>query len=233
MEEELKFNEQGLIPAVLQDVNTGEVLMVAYMNRESLQKTRETGKACFWSRSRQELWLKGETSGNYQNVKEIRVDCDQDTLLVLVEPGGPACHTGKKTCFYRDIEGEEVEINGDKSFTAPRQVAGQEQVTDPEGDKDNIPDYSFLFSLYRLIQDRKENLPAGSYTTSLFKDGKEEIVKKVGEEGTEVVIAGMNEDRGEIIYETADFFYHLFVLLVYSGISIEDIVKELKERHGE
>ena len=216
MEQELKFDEKGLIPAVLQDNNTGEVLMVAYMNQESLQKTLETGKACFWSRSRQELWLKGETSGNYQYVKEIRMDCDKDTLLVLVEPEGPACHTGKKTCFYRDIEGNEIKGN----------IEG-------EGLENNnqTPDYSFLFSLYRLIKERKENLPAGSYTTSLFKKGKEEIVKKVGEEATEVVIAGMNEDREEIIYETADFFYHLFVLLVYSDITLEDIVSELEERH--
>ena len=220
MEHELKFDEKGLIPAVLQDNNTGKVLMVAYMNQESLQKTLETGKACFWSRSRQELWLKGETSGNFQHVKEIRVDCDKDTLLVLVEPEGPACHTGKKTCFYRDIEGNEIEGNID-----------QEELENKDEQNRQTPDYRFLFSLYRLIKDRKENLPAGSYTTSLFEKGKEEIVKKVGEESTEVVIAGMNEDKEEIIYETADFFYHLFVLLVYSDITIKDIVNELEKRH--
>ncbi|MFW5999353.1 MAG: bifunctional phosphoribosyl-AMP cyclohydrolase/phosphoribosyl-ATP diphosphatase HisIE [Halanaerobiaceae bacterium] len=230
MEEELKFNEQGLIPAVLQDVNTGEVLMVAYMNRESLQKTRETGKACFWSRSRQELWLKGETSGNYQYVKEIRVDCDQDTLLVLVEPEGPACHTGKKTCFYRDIEGEEVGFGEGGKFLWTDE--GDTNFAE-SGKTNKLPDYSFLFSLYRLIQDRRENMPSGSYTTSLFEKGKDEIAKKVGEEAVEVVIAGMNEDRNELVYETADLFYHLFLLLVLAEVTIKDIVEELEGRHGE
>ncbi|MFW6006765.1 MAG: bifunctional phosphoribosyl-AMP cyclohydrolase/phosphoribosyl-ATP diphosphatase HisIE [Bacillota bacterium] len=207
IEDKLTFNDKGLIPAVLQDVNTREVLMLAYMNKESLKKTIETGKACFWSRSRQELWLKGDTSGNYQLVKDIHIDCDQDTLLVMVEPEGPACHTGRKSCFYRDITGEEI---------------NQENF---------LEKILFLKTLYEVIQDRRKNLPEDSYTTYLFNKGIDKIAKKVGEEAAEVIIAGKNEDKEEIIYESSDLIYHLLVVLVLNEVSLEEICTELKSRH--
>jgi len=204
----LTFNEKGLIPAVLQDINTGEVLMVAYMNQESLQKTLETGKACFWSRSREKLWLKGETSGNYQQVKEIRMDCDEDTLLVMVEPKGPACHTGNKSCFYRDLAGHKIKKD---IFLKP---------------------LLFLRTLYEVIQARRENLPEDSYTAYLFNKGFDKIGKKIGEEAAEVIIAGKNEDKEEIIYESADLIYHLLVVLVFYDISLPELMEELESRHG-
>lgn len=207
--EKVNFNEKGLIPAVLQDVDTNEVLMVAYMNEESLNRTLEEGKACFWSRSRQELWLKGETSGNYQRVKEIRIDCDNDTLLIKVKPAGPACHTGNKSCFYRDIKGEEVKREKE----------------------DFLGKIFFLKVLSNIIKSRKENSPSESYTGYLFREGIDKIGKKVGEEATEVVIAGKNEDKEEIIYESADLIYHLLVLLVLNNVSFGDIMEELEERH--
>ena len=211
IKDQLKFNEKGLIPAILQDKDTGKVLMMAYMNEESLQKTLKTGKACFWSRSRQELWLKGETSGNYQEVKEIRMDCDQDTLLLQVKPEGPACHTGSQTCFYRKLNGEDIkDIDKDKFM---KKVL-------------------FLKNLYEIIQDRKEKLTEDSYTTYLFNKGFDKIGKKIGEEAAEVIIAGKNENKEEIIYESADLIYHLLVVLVLYDISVPEIMKELESRHG-
>ena len=204
----LTFNDKGLIPAILQDVDTKEILMLAYMNEESLEKTFATGKACFWSRSREELWLKGETSGNYQKVEEIRMDCDEDTLLLMVKPVGPACHTGHKSCFYRSLKGKE--IVEDKFI---RQI-------------------TFLKTLYELIQDRKQNLPEDSYTTYLFNKGFDKIGKKIGEEAAEVIIAGKNEDKAEVIYESADLIYHLMVVLVLYDISISELMDELESRHG-
>jgi len=206
----VKFNEQGLIPAVLQDVDSGQVLMVAYMNKTALTKSLETGKAHFWSRSRQKLWLKGETSGNYQLIKEIKIDCDNDTLLLKVKPQGPACHTGHKSCFYSVIEGNKIiekedEINSDKT--------------------------RFLQILANIIADRKENPPADSYTGYLFKEGLDKICKKVGEEATEVVIAAKNKDKNEIVYETADLIYHLLVLLTLYDITPGEVIEELEGRH--
>ena len=209
--ENVKFNEKGLVPAVLQDVNTNEVLMVAYMNRESLKKTLKTNKACFWSRSREELWLKGETSGNYQQVKEIRFDCDNDTLLVKVKPEGPACHTGKKSCFYKNIEGKEVE----------------------DSQENFLQKALFLRILYQLIQDRKKNLPPDSYTSYLLKEGIDKIGKKIGEEAAEVIIAAKNKVKEEIVYESADLIYHLLVLLVLNNVTIEEVMTELEGRHGQ
>lgn len=193
--EDLKFNENGLLPAVLQDYQTGQVLMLAYMNEEAFEKTIESGKATFWSRSRQELWTKGETSANYQYVKDIKIDCDNDTLLLLVDPAGPACHTGNKSCFYRKIDND------------------------------------FYKKLYEIIVDRKKNPKEESYTSSLLKKGIDRIAKKIGEEASEVIIAGKNEDKEEIIYETADLIYHLFIMLVLYDIKISDIEKELEKRH--
>ena len=197
----LRYNAQGLIPAIVQDTDTKEVLMLAYMNAESLQKTMDTGCTCFFSRSRNALWLKGETSGNYQHVVAIRTDCDRDTLLVEVKKDGPACHLGTDTCFSEPFfEGEES------------------------------PGFS-LKGLMDLLEGRKLNPPAGSYTSYLFEKGIDKILKKVGEETTEVIIAAKADDHKDTIYEIADLCYHVMVLMVQMGISTEDIRQELASRH--
>ena len=196
----LKFDEKGLIPAIVVDDDTGNVLTLAYMNEESLKISMEKGLTCFWSRSRQELWLKGETSGNYQHIVSITADCDCDALEVRVKKDGPACHTGAESCFHNLIFGE-------------------------------APEKFQLESLYQLLLGRKENLPEGSYTTYLFQKGLDKILKKVGEECTEVIIAGKADDKPETIYEIADLAYHVMVLMVQMGISVEDIRRELAGRH--
>ena len=198
--DELKFDEKGLIPAIVVDDETGKVLTLAYMNRESLQVSMEKGLTCFWSRSRQELWLKGETSGNYQHIVSITADCDGDALEVRVKKDGPACHTGEESCFHNPVLGEKQ-------------------------------DKFQLEGLYQLLQSRKRELPEGSYTTYLFQKGLDKILKKVGEESTEVIIAGKAEDKAETIYEIADLAYHVLVLMVQMGISVEDIRSELASRH--
>ena len=198
--DELKFDEKGLIPAIVVDDETGKVLTLAYMNRESLAVSMEKGLTCFWSRSRQELWLKGETSGNYQHIVSIIADCDGDALEVRVKKDGPACHTGEESCFHNPVLGENKE-----KFK--------------------------LEGLYQLLQSRKRELPEGSYTTYLFQKGLDKILKKVGEESTEVIIAGKAEDKAETIYEIADLAYHVLVLMVQMGISVEDIRAELASRH--
>ena len=203
--ENIKFDADGLIPTVVQDAGTGEVLMVAYMNEESLELSKKTGRATFWSRSRRELWEKGKTSGNYMYIKEIRIDCDGDCLLVLAEPAGPACHTGNRTCFFRDISGAEVDIDKKSS--------------------DDI-----LKRLMAVTLDRKKNPKEGSYTNYLFNKGEDKILKKVGEEAAEVVIAGKNRSKDEIAYETADLMYHLTVMLADNGMNWEDIFDELEKR---
>ena len=199
--DELKFDERGLIPAVVQDVHSRKVLTVAYMNRESLRITMEKGLTCFYSRSRQQLWLKGETSGNYQHVVSVTADCDRDALVVLVDKEGPACHLGTDSCF-----------------------------NDLVYQSDTLSDFT-LEGLYDLLKGRKEQLPEGSYTTYLFQKGLDKILKKVGEECTEVIIAGKAEDRRETIYEIADLCYHVMVLMVQQCLSVEDIKKELASRH--
>lgn len=198
--DELKFDEKGLIPAIVVDDETGKVLTLAYMNRESLAISMEKKLTCFWSRSRQELWLKGETSGNYQHIVSIIADCDGDALEVRVKKDGPACHTGEESCFHNPVLGENKE-----KFK--------------------------LEGLYQLLQSRKRELPEGSYTTYLFQKGLDKILKKVGEESTEVIIAGKAEDKAETIYEIADLAYHVLVLMVQMGISVEDIRAELASRH--
>ena len=198
--DELKFDEKGLIPAIVVDDETGKVLTLAYMNRESLQVSMEKGLTCFWSRSRQELWLKGETSGNYQHIVSITADCDGDALEVRVKKDGPACHTGEESCFHNPILGEKA-------------------------------DKFQLEGLYQLLLSRKKELPEGSYTTYLFQKGLDKILKKVGEESTEVIIAGKAEDKAETIYEIADLAYHVLVLMVQMGISVEEIRAELASRH--
>ena len=200
MLDKLKFDENGLIPAIVVDDDTGALLTLAYMNRESLGVSLEKGLSCFWSRSRQELWLKGATSGNYQHIVSITADCDYDALEVRVKKDGPACHTGAESCFYNTLMGQKQ-----ASFR--------------------------LEDLYELLQGRKENLPEGSYTTYLFRKGIDKILKKVGEECTEVIIAGKADDKAETIYEIADLAYHVMVLMVQMGISVEDIRKELASRH--
>ena len=200
MLEKLKFDEKGLIPAIVVDDDTGKVLTLAYMNKESLVISMEKGLTCFWSRSRQELWLKGETSGNYQHIVSITADCDYDALEVRVKKDGPACHTGEESCFHNVLTGAQTE-----KFR--------------------------LEGLYELLQGRKENLPEGSYTTYLFQKGIDKILKKVGEECTEVIIAGKADDKAETVYEIADLAYHVMVLMVQMGISVEDIRKELGRRH--
>ena len=203
--EKIKFDKDGLVPAVLQDATTGEVLMVAYMNEESLEISKKTGRATFWSRSRGELWEKGKTSGNFMYIKEIRVDCDADCLLIKVEPAGPACHTGKRTCFYRDIEGGELDLEK----------------------KDNS---DILNRLMAVTLDRKVNPQEGSYTNYLFDKGEDKILKKVGEEAAEVVIAGKNRAKDEIAYEVSDLMYHMTVMLADNDMTWEDIFDELEKR---
>ena len=198
--DKLKFDAHGLIPAIVVDDETGKVLTLAYMNRESLEISLEKKLTCFFSRSRQELWLKGETSGNYQHIVSITADCDYDALEVRVKKDGPACHEGTDSCFHNPVCGE-----AEEKFR--------------------------LEGLYQLLQGRKRDLPEGSYTTYLFQKGLDKILKKVGEESTEVIIAGKAEDKAETIYEIADLTYHVLVLMVQMGISVEDIRKELAGRH--
>ena len=198
---EMKFDEQGLIPAIVQDHYTKQVLTLAYMNRESLAVTIDEQRTCFWSRSRQELWRKGETSGAVQHVVSITADCDKDALVVEVIKDGPACHTGEESCFFQPVYlSEEL-----KQFSY-------------EG-------------LYELIKGRKTTPQEGSYTTYLFEKGLDKILKKVGEECTEVIIGGSKQDKEETIYEIADLTYHVMVLMVQMGITMEDITKELEKRH--
>ena len=197
----LKFDKDGLIPAIVVDSITKQVLTLAYMNRESLTISMEKGLTCFFSRSRQQLWLKGETSGNYQHIVSITADCDNDALVISVEPDGPACHTGTTSCF-----------------TLPVWQAEDKQ------------DFS-LEALMTLIEGRKTEKKEGSYTTYLFEKGTDKILKKVGEESTEVIIAGKADDKKETIYEIADLTYHLLVLMIQMGISLEDIHRELASRH--
>lgn len=196
----LKFDEKGLIPAIVVDDETNKVLTLAYMNRESLEISLEKKLTCFYSRSRQELWLKGETSGNYQHIQSITADCDMDALVVRVKKDGPACHMGTDSCFTNPVYGQEQE-----PFS--------------------------LEALYGLLMERKEQMPEGSYTTYLFQKGLDKILKKVGEESTEVIIAGKAMDRAETVYEIADLAYHVLVLMAQMGIRVEDIRQELAGRH--
>ncbi|MCD8001991.1 MAG: bifunctional phosphoribosyl-AMP cyclohydrolase/phosphoribosyl-ATP diphosphatase HisIE [Oscillospiraceae bacterium] len=199
--DELKFDANGLIPAIVTDAVSGRVLTLAYMNRESLQISMEKELTCFWSRSRQELWLKGETSGNYQHIVSITADCDGDALLVVVEPDGPACHKGTFSCFENPVWQSETR----QQFS--------------------------LSGLYQLLEERRAEQPEGSYTSYLFQKGLDKILKKVGEECTEVIIAGKAEDHRETVYEIADLAYHVLVLMVQSGITLEEIHRELASRH--
>lgn len=197
--DELKFDEKGLIPAIVIDNRTKRLLTLAYMSRESLEISIEKGLTCFYSRSRQELWLKGETSGNYQHIVSITADCDKDALEVVVEPDGPACHTGSFSCFENPLWKNEEQFSVDM--------------------------------LMKLIEGRKTEKKEGSYTTYLFEKGIDKILKKIGEEATEVIIAGKADDKAETVYEISDLTYHVLVLMVQMGISIDDIRNELASRH--
>lgn len=199
--DELKFDEAGLIPAIVVDSVSKRVLTLAYMNRESLQISMDRGLTCFWSRSRQELWLKGETSGNYQHIVSITADCDKDTLVVVVEKDGPACHLGNDSCFENELWSSE-----------------------------SLGEFSLQW-LYELLEGRKDERPEDSYTTYLFDKGIDKILKKVGEECTEVIIAAKADDKAETVYELADLAYHAMVLMVEMGISVEDVHRELQSRH--
>ncbi len=199
--DELKFDEKGLIPAVVQDATSGRVLTVAYMNRESLEISMDKGLTCFWSRSRQELWTKGETSGNYQHIVSITADCDRDALVVKVNADGPACHLGTESCFEYPVF---------------------------ESDTEGAFSYQ---GLMEMIEGRKTDPKEGSYTTYLFEKGMDKILKKVGEESTEVIIAAKDNDKKETVYEISDLAYHIMVMMVEMGISLEDIKKELASRH--
>jgi len=208
------FGTDGLLPAIVQDAATGEVLMLAYMNRQALEKTLETGKSHFWSRSRQALWRKGETSGHVQTAKEIRLDCDGDALLLKVDQTGAACHTGARSCFYRRVQGDGL-----------AEVSTNEVLW-------NAYKTAILQKVHDVIADRKRNPKEGSYTCELFSAGQERILKKVMEEASEVLIASMEDDKDQVIYEVADLFYHVLVLLGLHGILLTAIYDELESRYG-
>lgn len=197
----LKFDDKGLIPAIVVDAYSKKVLTLAYMNRESLEISMEKGLTCFFSRSRNKLWLKGETSGNYQHIASITADCDMDALTILVDKVGPACHTGSDSCFFNPVYQSDIETG----FS--------------------------MNGLYDLLVGRKKELPEGSYTTYLFQKGIDKILKKIGEESTEVIIASKADDKKETVYEIADLTYHIMVMMVEMGISLDDVRKELASRH--
>ncbi|HEY1013307.1 MAG TPA: bifunctional phosphoribosyl-AMP cyclohydrolase/phosphoribosyl-ATP diphosphatase HisIE [Herpetosiphonaceae bacterium] len=202
----LKFDDRGLIPAIVQDAGSGEVLMLGYMNQEALDRTAETGLVTFWSRSRNELWTKGATSGNHLKLAGLRVDCDSDALLVLAEPVGPTCHTGARSCFASDLAGD-----GQPAPPVASSIAGQ---------------------LFALLRERDRERPAGSYTTYLLEKGVDKIGKKIGEEAAEVIIAAKNNDPDELRNEASDLLYHLFVLLLNQGLAPDAVWQTLRARHA-
>ncbi len=216
--EEIAFQKQELIPAIIQDAATGEVLMLAYMNRQSLEKTLQTGLTWFWSRSRQQFWQKGETSGHIQRVQEIRYDCDADTLLIQVEQRGPACHTGARSCFFNSLDlGETADER-----PSPGENSGPGLKTEDE----------LLPWLTEIIRERMVNRPPGSYVSSLLQAGPDRLLLKLAEEAAEVMIASKNGSREEVVHEVADLLFHLLVLLEVSGVSSYEVVQELRARRG-
>ncbi len=203
--EEIKFDEDGLVPAIVQDARSKAVLTLAYMNKESLKLTLEKGETVFYSRSRQELWHKGQTSGNTQKVSSLHYDCDQDALLVQVIPAGPACHTGSYSCFSENLTETSAKIESHR--------------------------YQILDKLQEVLAERKTLLPEGSYTSQLFQEGVDRIAKKIGEEAGEVIIAAKNDDPQELSMESADLLFHLLLLLTDRGVTLEQVFKVLEERH--
>ncbi|WLD92920.1 bifunctional phosphoribosyl-AMP cyclohydrolase/phosphoribosyl-ATP diphosphatase HisIE [Alkalihalobacillus sp. AL-G] len=232
--EELRFDESGLIPCVVQDVGTKEVLTLAYMNEESLGKSLETRETWFYSRSRQKLWHKGETSGNTQRIVDLRYDCDQDALVALVEPSGPACHTGSNSCFGGSLlesgenigEGRSVLHDWDK-IGGGKAIIEEKKVSDgARSDR-----FAILSQLESVIAEREKERPKDAYTTYLFEEGIDKILKKVGEEASEVIIAAKNRDKDELSWESADLIYHLLVLLKEQKLPLDDVLSVLEQRH--
>lgn len=218
---DVMFDERGLLPAIVQDANTLQILTLAYMNAESLKRTIESKETWFWSRSRSSLWHKGETSGNKQRVVAVSIDCDNDAVRILVVPEGPACHTGAQSCFHNEL------LDAPQRGGSPTVREGSE-VNDKREDSTDLG--ALLNNLYALVESRKRERPDGSYTTYLFEQGLDKILKKVGEESTETIIAAKNEDSGVMARETADLLYHLIVLLVERGLSLEQVAAELAAR---
>lgn len=244
MDINLKFDEKGLIPAVVQDATSKEVLTVAYMNEESLAKTVETRQTWFYSRSRQELWHKGATSGNTQNVVDIRFDCDSDALVVLVEPSGPACHKGDYSCFSDSLF-EQVRDSSEQGDKKSEQVDNiSEQVIADEGVEGNVAQrhanlssvtsdrFAIINRLEQIIAEREAEMPEGSYTTYLFEHGIDKMLKKVGEEAGEVIIAAKNRDQDELKWEIADLLFHVLVVMREQKLPLDEVLNTLKERHG-
>ncbi len=214
--EQIKYDENGLVPAIIQDAVTNQVLMLAYMNSDSLRLSLETGETYFYSRSRQELWHKGATSGHIQNIQEVAYDCDGDTLLLKVKQAGVACHTGATTCFFNQVP------------KAAIQQVDQEAGEETAEDKVQLGDV--LEQVFQVIKERQAQRPEGSYTTYLFEKGQDKILKKVAEETGEVIIGSKNNNLNEVSYEASDLFYHLMVLLAYHNLTLDDIAKELNKR---
>lgn len=235
---DLKFDERGLLPAVVQDARTREVLTLAYVNEESLRRTLAEGETWFYSRSRAELWHKGETSGNTQRVCAVLADCDADAITLLVEPAGPACHTGARTCFHREVEGArhvegcgyEGEASVESVVAAGATKSGATAETAWASLNEGAGLGATLKGLYAVVAERQSARPAGSYTSYLFDRGLDKILKKVGEEAAETIIAAKNEDRGAFVGEVSDLIYHLTVLLVERGVTLEEVSAELARR---
>lgn len=219
---DVRFDERGLVPAIVQDASTREVLTLAYMNEDSLRRTLAEGETWFWSRSRSELWHKGATSGNTQRVVDMRLDCDRDAIVLLVEPRGPACHTGATSCFQK----ASTEVQIEASRAAGTQTACGEV-------SENAGVGEVLEQLFEVVMARRREMPAGSYTTYLFEKGLNKILKKVGEESAETIIAAKDDDLNALTCETADLVYHLFVLMVERGLTLEDLSRELARRRKE
>jgi len=224
--EKLNYDKNGLIPAIIVDAETGAVLMLAYMNKDSLQISIDEGRTCFWSRSRNELWRKGETSGNMQSIVAIKADCDLDSLMIVVKKAGPACHTGSDTCFFNEVMG--IDDCGGGTGGGGGCAGSGDGCTGSGG---ATPRFT-LDTLYSVIMDRKANRKQGSYTTYLLDKGLDKILKKIGEESTEVVIAGKSGVKADTIYELSDLVYHALVLMADMGITPGDIIKELEGRHA-
>ena len=232
---ELKFDDKGLIPAIVVDATSKKVLTLAYMNRESLEISMKEGRTCFYSRSRKELWRKGETSGNVQHIVSITADCDADALIVMVDKEGPACHLGTDSCFNTEVfhaepEGRESNHSDTNRDIDDNKAESLSEISCVPGDDTQNSSFS-VRGLYELLQERQAHPKEGSYTTYLFEKGLDKILKKVGEESTEVIIAGHARDKAETIYEIADLTYHVMALMVNNGITVDDIISELASRH--
>jgi len=230
--EQIKFNKEGLIPAIIQDEKTKKILMLAYMNKESLKSTLEKGRTCFYSRSRKKLWYKGETSGNIQLWKKVFLDCDNDTLLFVVEQIGMACHTGNYSCFFKKIEGNKIkEISIKPNPCLQKKQARIGNFSQEKSDnKSQKIDSDIFHEIYRVIQERKLNFKSDSYVCKLLTNSEDLLPKKIGEEATEVIIALKNKEKNAIIYEVADLWFHTLVALGHCNISPNDVFKELKKR---